>query len=334
MRCEFISATAAATVSKKAGGGKTSASLKRSQLSICKICWCSKELDLIDCNTEHVLVKQLERHLGSSRNLTINSTHFDNLRERVESIYIDFDSYNINLRIDHNALHKLGNLRQLTLVKVSELNKMLNLKHSPHLKHLRISDSGVKELSTEFCSSMHHLETVDFSRNEITDIRFVFDGCAELNVLDLSYNRIVSLDRAFNDKSSKINTLNFGNNKIERIDEHDLAALEDLVDLDLANNLIESVHENAFDRLTQLVKLDLTNNNLVSLPAHSAVYMSLKVLYVNENSRMLHFPDASQFSSIEELKVHYSYHCCQFLKKQTQRLAQTPEVKIIKFAHR
>jgi Leucine-rich repeat (LRR) protein len=283
---------------------------------ICSVCSC-KSSSSINCFSDNT---HIDLSYGAMKELTLNSTFFDGYHKQLKNLIIDFDPYSVNLRVKHNAFYKLVNLQVLFMTNIVELNKMPNLENSMDVREITIQDSGLKQVSTEFCARKKHLQKIDLSFNELSDLKCVFDECEGLKMLDLSYNKIKSLSEVFNDNASNLMILNLDNNLIEEIGQQNLANLAELTEISLAKNKIESIDRNAFDGLKKLTKLNLAKNNLHELPATSIAYVSLKQFNVKENSKLLNFPDSSQFKSLQSLEVHYSYHCCPFLKRTASKL--------------
>jgi Leucine-rich repeat (LRR) protein len=298
------------------------ANYKENKNHICSIC---------SCKTNSVTCFSESKHIDSMPNamidLTLNKSHFEGIHKQIKNLIIDFDPYSVNLRIQHNAFYKLVNLRILFVTNIIDLNKMPNLENSFDIREITIQDSGLKQVSTEFCARKKQLQKIDFSFNELSDLKFVFDQCDSLKMLDLSYNKIKSLKEVFSDETSNLVILNLNNNLIEEIGESDLVNLAELTEISLAKNKIEIIHKNAFNNLKKLIKLNMAKNNLHELPAKSIAYASLKQLNVHENRRLLNFPDSNQFKSLQKLEVHYSYHCCPFLKRKPSHL-QSDEIEI------
>ena len=90
---------------------------------------------------------------------------------------------------------------------------MPNLTTSLNLEELTIqtfsSDSsgdsgGLRQLPVDFCHTKFRLKKLDLSMNRLESLAFIFDECQALNLLDLSYNSIGSLERMFNQMSSSL----------------------------------------------------------------------------------------------------------------------------------
>lgn len=278
---------------------------------VCNICNC-KRFHSIKCFVE----KRNENTIETWKNVTLESSYFNGFHLSVRQLFIDLDYFNLNLKIHHNTFSKMKNLIVVFMDSINDLVIVPDLESSENLKELTIQYSNLKIVKTEFCAKKIHLQKIDFSYNDFEDLRYVFDQCESLTLLDLSYNRLKSLSEIFNKNSNLIN-LQLDSNQIEEIGQDDLSFLTELTELSISKNRLKFIHENAFDKLKKLVKLNLSKNNLYSLPQNSLVYKLLEFFNVNENVNLLYFPNADKFLHLKDLKVHYPYHCCPFLKKKT-----------------
>ena len=286
-----------------------------SKYHACFLCNC-KTPNVIKCLSE----KQSQRLLNEWKDVILNASFFEGYQKSLTHLHIEFDAFSLNLRVQHNAFAKLKNLRILSLVNILDLKKLPNLEYADNIKELTIQKSGLSQLSTDFCLRKKELQKIDFSYNELKDLKFVFTDCTSLKLLDLSSNQIESLEDVFNEASSLF-ILNLDYNLIRKIGPSDFLSLVDLSELSIAKNHLEFIHQNAFDNMKYLVKLNLGKNDLYSLPPSSVIYSSIRYLDIKDNNNLLLFPESSQFKNICELHLHYSYHCCPFLNRKKTQLS-------------
>lgn len=94
-----------------------------------------------------------------------------------------------------------------------------------------------------------------------------FTGLGDLEMLDMSQNKLSELpDRVFISLSS-LRNLDLSANQITHISQESFAGLDLLERLYIYSNLIQTIHPNAFDDLGHLLELKLQGNQLSSLPA-------------------------------------------------------------------
>ena len=276
--------------------------------NICEICDC-EFLFAIKCYKLH----EKGEIANKWKNTTLSRSHFLNFKKFIKIIFIN--SYNIEFRIKYDTFDSMQKLNYLTLDNIPQLTILPKLYFSNNLKEITIHNSQLKFISPEFCKFKSYLVKIDFSYNDLDDLKYVFDHCLNITLLDLSYNRIKSLVEVFN-YEFKLIDLNLSGNLLTSIGKEDFYYLKKLIELNLSRNRLIYIDENAFDTIENLQKLDLSKNDLFSIPLLSRVYHSIKIFLVNDNPRLYYLPNSHLFTSICELRLHYSYHCCPFLKNK------------------
>lgn len=278
--------------------------------NICEICECEYFV-AIKCYNYHHSRELKDRW----QNITLNKYHFNKFTKLIKNIFIYSNS--IELKIKYDTFDSMQELNYLTLDNIPQLTILPNLYSSNSVKEITIHNSQLKFISPEFCKFKNSLEKIDFSYNDIDDLKYVFDHCLSMTLLDLSYNRIKSLQEVFNHNLQLID-LNLSGNLLTSISKEDFYFLRKLTELNLSRNRLAFIHENAFDTIENLQRLDLSKNDLFSIPLHSKVYLSIKIFIASDNQKLYYLPKSNLFANIRELQLHYSYHCCPFLKIKTQ----------------
>lgn len=231
--------------------------------------------------------------------------------------YLDITSNRIQ-SIDSATFAKIVRLRELNLARnaIRHLDGEV-FRELDELRRLNLSGNEITELSRspEVFNNLRQLRVLDLSDNTINDIpRHIFYGLGsliELNVsknklyllpyqafesmklvevMDLSYNLIVSFLDNFFLHNVRLKVLQLHHNNLRVINKNSLYGLKELHTLDLSHNQISHVDRNAFDTLDGLQFLDLGNNHIEELA--SIVFLSLKqLLTLNlSNNPIKHLP--------------------------------------------
>ncbi|KAM6913725.1 vasorin b isoform 1-T2 [Lycodopsis pacificus] len=128
-----------------------------------------------------------------------------------------------------------------------------------------------------------------------------FDGLENLEMLDLSQNKLTELaDRVFEPLTS-LRNLDLSSNQITHISEECFQGMALLERLYLYGNHIETIHHDAFHGLEHLLELKLQGNQLTSLPALSMPRLLLLDLRFNVLPTL--GPSDLQTPNLESLKL-------------------------------
>ena len=251
--------------------------------------------------------------------LNLNHNRIELINENDFDFLIDIQDLSMsNNRIIHISDKAFFSLNKIKFLDLS-FNQLTEFNDTDmtSLEFINLNNNNLKKLDQEFCTYKTHLKKATFSTNKIENLNGIFDECIRLEYLDLSANNLYSLKNMFN-SSLNLLKLILDKNKLTEIGENDFSSLKSLVLLSISNNNIYQIHENAFNSLVNLKRLDLSKNNLISLPERSVAYMSLEYFDISDNKNLIYFPDNNQFHSLQNLNVHYPYHCCQFIKRNEE----------------
>ncbi|XP_049766208.1 lutropin-choriogonadotropic hormone receptor-like [Schistocerca cancellata] len=222
------------------------------------------------------------------------------------------------------AFSHLPRLRKLILSDARELTEFPNLEGTTALEILRLDRAGLQEVPASLCSICPRLRSLDVRSNKLTRIPDL-SGCKDLRVLDLSSNRIASLEGQPFLGLSLLHDLLLAHNSIHRLPKDAFEGLPRLQVLDLEDNRITDIHPEAFLPFTQLEDLNLGENTFPVLP--TAGLERLLVLKVFNNPELREFPPPERFPRVQRLMLAYAYHCCAFLPLLPPDLPPKPPLK-------
>ncbi|XP_055590376.1 nyctalopin-like [Uranotaenia lowii] len=143
---------------------------------------------------------------------------------------------------------------------------------------------------------------INLSRNAITNVHFTLGFYYQLEILDISHNRLDSLGSKNFESQEKLRILNLTDNLLTSLSKDTFKGLKSLQILLLSNNHIEKIHPTSFHGLTALLTLDLTNNQIVSFEDH--VFKPIPTLekLILENNQLLEVPNQANLEHLKALK--------------------------------
>lgn len=180
---------------------------------------------------------------------------------------------------------KLPYLEQLDLSEnlISQLPETV-FQEVVRLRVLNLSDNKLKVLSKQLLVEQKYLKELHLANNNLESIFYdTFLNCTRLEILDLSFNEIISLSENVSLNPSLVK-LFLNNNMIKNISSETFAGLNNLEVLNLANNELGSISDNLFRRLIKLEELDLQGNGIATLPKGTFEgLIHLQMLNISEN---------------------------------------------------
>ncbi|XP_063924664.1 toll-like receptor 6 [Zophobas morio] len=145
------------------------------------------------------------------------------------------------------------------------------------IERTSINDNKLETLEPSFNKSKT-LTDLDVSSNKISTInKIAFEGLSKLYSLKLNNNNITSLEAVWFKDLKSLNQFNLSHNNIEQIEFGTFDSLRDLSILDVSYNKLTSLHLDTSHLLAELWKLYFDNNQISNLDIDAM--MSLKHLH-------------------------------------------------------
>ena len=176
------------------------------------------------------------------------------------------------MNMGNNRLHKIDivntNIERLLI----SYNKITSLDVNKNLKYLSAPHNELEEIN--FAGNTEMLE-LKLRQNSIRSL-VNFSSLSKLDVLDVSFNPIGSLNISSFSRMSDLAKLNFENTNINKdcLEFGTFAHNANLTYLDLSYNQLQQINFGVFTSLSQLTHLKIDGNNLTEIP-----YESLKVTF-------------------------------------------------------
>jgi insulin-like growth factor-binding protein complex acid labile subunit len=219
-------------------------------------------------------IKQIEMNtfidLESLKYLNLDSNQISTLKN------VQFNSNLEKLSICFNLLTNLNEINSSSLKYLNVSNNRLqeiDFKKTflPNLEYLDLSQNYLISIKNDSFLKMYQLKHLNLSHNkldlesEFNNVSF-FKGKSLLETLDLSFNEIKYLDsnRTFQYLNS-LKYLDLSNNRLNSLDAFIFGFLYNLSDLHLASNNISFLNGRCFFKLRNLKKLILKNNQINSI---------------------------------------------------------------------
>lgn len=151
------------------------------------------------------------------------------------------------------------------------------------LEYLDLSRNNIANLSEYPFCGLINLKFLNLSRNSLQDVkklgleeRKLFPCIPELQILDMSHNRLKILTDETMSSLRRLKNLSFSDNQIASMSPYALIGLQRLQFIDLSNNRLSEFHPHFFHHSTELKKIFLRNNSIAGFP--SALFRSLSQL--------------------------------------------------------
>jgi Leucine-rich repeat (LRR) protein len=202
---------------------------------------------------------------------------------------IDFPRSQFLLNLSRTNIYSFqSNWNDLLQLDISFNNLTeLNLAEQVKLNYLDCSNQFIEKLG--FSEVLSDLIELKCSNNSLITIEnFSFVKNTQLKVIDLSNNRINSLEKLFGNLSSRyLHIINLKSNLIEMIPSNIFHQnLISLFEINLSWNRIHTIKNNAFQS-PNLQILDLTGNLLKNIEPNAILTSSLRLFFIFNNTQQL-----------------------------------------------
>lgn len=247
---------------------------------------------------------------ASFNNFVVLPAHSFFVIKRIKELYLQ------NNEISMIADKALAGLKELQIVDFSN-NKIVALPAElfkdclSSIKEIYLQNNSISVLSPGLFSNLEQLLALDLSRNLLTSSWITsdtFSGLIRLVLLNLSANKISTLEASFFRDLYTLQILNLGYNQIETIsaetfspmsnlhtlllsfnklsylDAYSLNGLYVLSQLTLDNNRLEDIHPESLRNCSSLQDLNLNGNSLNAVPLALKHMRLLKTVDLGENN--------------------------------------------------
>ncbi|XP_017768365.1 PREDICTED: insulin-like growth factor-binding protein complex acid labile subunit isoform X1 [Nicrophorus vespilloides] len=150
---------------------------------------------------------------------------------------------------------------------------------------LDVSENNVTEIQKGALKDLF-LTNINFSHNAIASIENgAFVNCANMTILDLSYNNLKMLPKKTFDETTYASELNMAFNYLTELNQIPLHNMTGLKILNVTYNMLTKIPRHTFPKLYELHTIDLSHNNISEI--FNAVFQtlfSIRILDLSYNS--------------------------------------------------
>jgi Leucine-rich repeat (LRR) protein len=213
-----------------------------------------------------------------------------------------------NNEISEIAIETFKQLDELTILDLSK-NRLSNLQAGTfdlkNLEVLILSENQLQTLSTNLFEGAGKLQSLSLDSNNIIGIS-AFNELDNLKFMNLSHNAIKKINFGVF-KLPALNTLNLSNNKIHTIEEDAFLVAQNLTDLDLSNNKLMKIGSGMLTGLVQLKIFNLKSNQIGEIVKFPNQLKNLQNLTLSSNNLTdLNEETFSELSGLEKLDLSYN----------------------------
>ncbi|RVE46212.1 hypothetical protein evm_009102 [Chilo suppressalis] len=257
----------------------------------------------------------------------------ENVWHTLETHTFKYFSRTISLNLTGNGIVNINNetffqLEQLQYLYLSHnkikilFQKSLSLATANALEELDLSYNMLTSLQSPLFTSLKNLHTLHLQNNQLISIcDECFSGLKNLAILYLQNNNITSLNATF--IPLNLSLLDLSSNKIKTLNHSEISHMNALLYLNISYNLLETVDTYAFENTWKMEYLDLSHNKIFS-SIEPQMFMNnhlLKYIDLFDNEITTIRELAFQFNSIKyieldqnSLSINISRNCLKGLK--------------------
>lgn len=191
---------------------------------------------------------------------------------------------------------------------------------------LNLSKNLSLEVPRDFITSCTSLRDIKYNNNDARVLPLSFNSASKLTYLDVSNNRLESLENSQLHRLSGLLKLNLANNKLKDLPDH-FGAFSVLRTLNISSNSLE--HFPSFlSNLESLVDLDLSFNLIRGFPENIGKMRSLEKFVITNNQLSGIVPQSfKDLSNLRELDIRYNSIT------SIDVIAQLPKLEILSATH-
>ncbi|KAF1738839.1 Adenylate cyclase [Beauveria bassiana] len=191
---------------------------------------------------------------------------------------------------------------------------------------LNLSRNLSLDVPRDFIQSCKQLRDIKYNNNEARRLPLSLCRAAKLTYLDVSNNRVESLDNAELDTLTGLLKMNLANNRLKHIPPY-FNAYQALRTLNISSNLL-GTFPTFICELQSLVDLDLSFNSIGELPDEIGQLKNLEKLLITNNGLGSELPETFRdLISLRELDIKYNH------VTNIDIISELPKLEILHAAH-
>lgn len=273
---------------------------------------CLTEINVNIFNSKD-LANLIELNLGNNKITLIQDKSFVNLI-KLEKLFL----YSNKLtQINKATFEGLCNLNELSLrynfisfiqddsfenLKKLEILHFGGIKYSDRMTNNLYLDNELTQITRNTFNGLGNLKELNISWNRLSSIQNdAFQMLHNLEELDLSANEINELNENTFNGLNNLKVLKLYSNRIDKIDENSFDCLDKLEKLHIGKQRLKELNANVFNKLCNLKELSLRENMLSSIDNLFNNLYSLKRLNLQNNN--INFIDLKTFNNLTNLKL-------------------------------